>query len=139
MLDFDILIAIRKILQIQFCSCDIFAFRNSYIWKGWAWLDFLKVLVIIHLYLCVRKNPSNSLFKSFLLFRELYKSFYQEKRISWISLVGYWTVANVPLQIPVSDVSSVNVFIHDAVKLENVSLLFSFCSFGKSSTEHGIL
>ena len=137
MLDFDILIAIRKILQIQFCSCDIFAFRNSYIWKGWAWLDL--VLVIIHLYLCRRKNPSNSLFKSFLLFRELNKSFYQEKRISWISLVGYWTVANVPLQIPVSDVSSVNVFIHDAVKLENVSLLFSFCSFGKTSTEHGIL
>ena len=133
MLDFDILTVIRKILQIQFCSYDIFAFRNSYIWKEWAWLDL--VLVIIHLYLCRRKNPSNSLFKSFLLFRELYKSFYQEKRISWISLVGYWTVANVPLQIP----ASVNVFIHDAVKLENVSLLFSFCSFGKTSTEHGIL
>ena len=133
MLDFDILTVIRKILQIQFCSYDIFAFRNSYIWKGWAWLDL--VLVIIHLYLCRRKNPSNSLFKSFLLFRELYKSFYQEKRISWISFVGYWTVANVPLQIP----ASVNVFIHDAVKLENVSLLFSFCSFGKTSTEHGIL
>ena len=137
MLDFDILTVIRKILQIQFCSYDIFAFRNSYIWKGWAWLDL--VLVIIHLYLFKRKNASNSLFKSFLLFRELYKTFYSEKRISWVSLVGYWTVANVPLQIPVSEVSSVNVFIQNAVKLENVSLLFSFCSFEKSSTEHGVL
>ena len=32
----------------------------------------------------------------FLLFRELYKTFYLVKWISWISAVGYWTVANVP-------------------------------------------
>ena len=59
-------------------------------------LDFLKVLGIMQWYLFKRKNGSSSLFNFFfLLFRELYKSFYQVKWISCISSVGYWTVTNV--------------------------------------------
>ena len=46
-----------------------------------------------------KKNGSSSLFKFFLLFREVYKNFYQVKWISWISSVGYWTVANVPNEL----------------------------------------
>ena len=65
--------------------------RNRHILKWLAWLDFLKALVVIQWYLLRRKNASISI----LLFRELYKSFYQEKWISWMSSVEYWTVANV--------------------------------------------
>ena len=34
-----------------------------------------------------------------MLSRGLYKSFYPKKWISWISSVGYWTVANVPTDL----------------------------------------
>ena len=44
-----------------------------------------------------KKNDSSSTFKFFVT--QLYKSSYQEKWISWISSVGYLTVANVPLLI----------------------------------------
>ena len=60
---------------------------------------FLKVLGIIQWYLFKRKNGSSSLFKFFLLFREVYKNFYQVKWISWISSVVNWTVANVPNEL----------------------------------------